>query len=294
MRRRNLALAILTSILAPAALAGESVDKSLAAPQDAVVSINNTRGEVTVRGWDQALVSVKGELDDLAQELVFVVEDGAVTIDVIMPRTNVNRGNGSDLVIKVPRGSRVRFSGVSTDISAENILGGMKIESVSGAIKARHIMPQLMLSAVSGDIAVAQVGGRLSASTISGDLQVKATATNVKVDTVSGSLVVELEAFDTLAARTISGRMDVSGDLNPGGELDMSTVSGEIYLALQPGLNAKVDINGAVGSDIENDYNDVRPTTSLPSQQRLRTVLGDGSAHVSVRAVAADITFRQR
>ena len=73
MRRRNLALAILTSILAPAALAGESVDKSLAAPQDAVVSINNTRGEVTVRGWDQALVSVKGELDDLAQELVFVV-----------------------------------------------------------------------------------------------------------------------------------------------------------------------------------------------------------------------------
>ena len=294
MRRRNLALAILTSILAPAALAGESVDKSLAAPQDAVVSINNTRGEVTVRGWDQALVSVKGELDDLAQELVFVVEDGAVTIDVIMPRTNVNRGNGSDLVIKVPQGSRVRFSGVSTDISAENILGGRKIESGSGAIKARHIMPQLMLNAVSGDIAVEQVGGRLSASTISGGLQGKATATNVKVDTVSGSLVVELEAFDTLAARTISGRMDVSGDLNPGGELDMSTVSGEIYLAVQPGLDGKVDINGAQGSDIENDYKDVRPTTSFPSQQRLRTVLGDGSAHVSVRAVAADITFRQR
>jgi len=294
MHRRNLALAILTTFLAPAALAGESVDRSLAAPLDAVISISNTRGDVTVTGWDQATVAIKGELDDLAEELVFVVEDKNVTIDVIMPRQNVNRGNGSDLDIKVPQGSRVRFSGVSTDIRVENISGGMKIESVSGDIKARQIMPQLMLNAVSGNIEVEQVGGRLSASTISGDLQVKANATDVKVDTVSGDLTVMLEAFDSLAARTISGEMDISGELNSAGEVDLSTVSGDVRLALQSGLNARIDINGGIGSDIDNDYNDAQAERSFLSQQRLKTVIGDGSAHVAVRAVSADITFKQR
>jgi DUF4097 and DUF4098 domain-containing protein YvlB len=294
MHRRNLALAILTTFLAPAALAGESVDRSLAAPLDAVISISNTRGDVTVTGWDQANVAIKGELDDLAEELVFVVEDKNVTIDVIMPRQNVNRGNGSDLDIKVPQGSRVRFSGVSTDIRVENISGGMKIESVSGDIKARQIMPQLMLNAVSGNIEVEQVGGRLSASTISGDLQVKANATDVKVDTVSGDLTVMLEAFDSLAARTISGEMDISGELNSAGEVDLSTVSGDVRLALQSGLNARIDINGGIGSDIDNDYNDAQAERSFLSQQRLKTVIGDGSAHVAVRAVSADITIKQR
>ncbi|MBQ60632.1 MAG: hypothetical protein CMQ19_01010 [Gammaproteobacteria bacterium] len=56
-----------------AAFAGDDVDKTLAVPSNGLVKIVNTRGEIEIIGWDKDEIHVAGELDDLAEELVFEV-----------------------------------------------------------------------------------------------------------------------------------------------------------------------------------------------------------------------------
>ena len=56
------------------AVAGESVDESLSASEFGIVEIINTRGTIKIEGWDNDEIHVEGELDDLAEELIFKVD----------------------------------------------------------------------------------------------------------------------------------------------------------------------------------------------------------------------------
>jgi len=182
LEKRLLLILLLNSGWASNANAGDAIDTSLAVPATAVISINNTRGAVAIIGWDQAQVSIKGELDDLAEALVFDADEGLIVVDVKMPRQDLNWGNGSDLTIQVPHSSRVKFVGVSSEVEIENVLGGVQLQSISGDLRARKIEGQLIMNTVSGDIIIEGVAGSVLASTISGDLALSVTATDVRLD----------------------------------------------------------------------------------------------------------------
>lgn len=293
LEKRLLLILLLNSGWASNASAGDAIDTSLAVPATAVISINNTRGAVAIIGWDQAQVSIKGELDDLAEALVFGADEGLIVVDVKMPRQDLNWGNGSDLTIQVPHSSRVKFVGVSSEVKIESVRGGVQLQSISGDLRARKIEGQLIMNNVSGDIIIEDVAGSVLASTISGDLALSVTATEVRLDTVSGDLVIEMAAIDHLAARSVSGRMEVVGELNPAGQIDLSSVSGDIRLGLQSGLNATVDLDGGMSGAIENRLSKLEAQTHFPARQRLNAVFGDGKGRVSVRTVSADIKLEE-
>lgn len=149
------------------------------------------------------------------------------------------------------------------------------------------------MNTVSGDIIIEDVAGSVLASTISGDLALSVTATEVRLDTVSGDLVLEMATVDQLAARSVSGSMEIIGKLNPAGQIDLSSVSGDIRLGLQSGLNATVDLDGGMSGAIENRLNELEAKTHFPARQRLNAVFGDGKGRVSVRTVSADITLEE-
>ena len=92
MKTKTLLLVIYACLSCLTARAGEQVDESRSIPGDAIVSIGVTRGEVRISGWDEPRVSVKGELDDLAEALVFEVTGRDVWIKVVLPNKNVNWG----------------------------------------------------------------------------------------------------------------------------------------------------------------------------------------------------------
>lgn len=62
-------------------LAGDEVGQTLGASRDALVSINNIRGDVVIEAWERADVEISGELDDPSEGIVFSVEGRQVTID---------------------------------------------------------------------------------------------------------------------------------------------------------------------------------------------------------------------
>lgn len=271
------------------ALAGEKVDQSLAVPNDAVIQIENTRGKVAIAGWDKSEVEVVGELDDLAEKLIFEVDDKHVLIKVKIPQKNVNWGDGSDLRIRVPEGSRLGFNGVSSDVELKGVTGGASLRTVSGDIEISNVTNQLIANSVSGDIKVSGATGKVQFSTISGDMDLTMTTRQLRLDTVSGDVDVRLSDFSDLSAESVSGELTIDGKLATQGRVEISSVSGDVNLKLAEPVNARLNVRTGIGGDITNDINDDQPRDLFPGQQELKTTAGDGSGNISIRTVTADV-----
>ncbi|XOV89898.1 MAG: DUF4097 domain-containing protein [Pseudomonadota bacterium] len=285
---------LMTSLggLIGAASAGEPVDRQASVNADPVVRILNTRGDVEIVGTGENLVTVTGELDDLAESLIFDADQDRVLIEVKMPKRDVNWGDGSDLRIRVPRASRVSFEGVSTDLEVREVQGGAQLRTVSGDIQLRDMSGRLVVNSVSGDIEIAGSEGRTSVSSISGDLDIKMNGVELDFETVSGDVDIEMTDITRLTGRSVSGEVDVNGRLIGKGEIDLNSVSGDIGLQLSEPVNASLRIKSGIGGDIRNGLTDESPRDVFPSQQELVTIVGDGSGTIRVGTVSADVRLK--
>ncbi|HJN52196.1 MAG: DUF4097 family beta strand repeat-containing protein [Pseudomonadales bacterium] len=274
----------------PAALqAGDEVDQQRTVSSDGVVEIQNTRGAVKITGWEEDVVRISGELDDLATGLTFEVEDGVTLIRVDMPKRDINHGDGSDLHIRVPRRSRVEFDGVSTDVVVSEIAGGTGVHSVSGDVRALRLDNRIRIKSVSGEVDVGQATGKIRVSTVSGDMHLDLDTSEIAVDAVSGEVRLRLGDFDRLTVSTVSGDQDVAGHLNDSGHVSMRSVNGEMSLRFSDKVNAQIDVKTGPGGDISNHMTADEPEDVFPVQMKLRTTLGDGSGTVTMNTVNGDI-----
>ena len=84
------------------------------------------------------------------EELEFENYGVRTVVKVILPeRRNVKKGHAK-LEIRVPRGSRVEAEGVSADVSADDVRGGLVLSSVSGDIEISGEPEQVRGESVSG------------------------------------------------------------------------------------------------------------------------------------------------
>jgi len=282
-------LALILIGMAVTASAGEEVDLAEAAAPDGLVKIVNVRGDIRIEGWDREEITVKGELDDLAEELIFTVNGRKALIEVKMPRRNVNWGDGSDLEIRLPFHSRVDFEGVSSEVSVIDVQGGLRVKSVSGDIDADQIGDRMLISSVSGRIKLEECKGTLRASTVSGDLSVDAHTGAVDLESVSGEIDLKTAANDKLHVRSVSGEIEIEARLEQGTGVDINSVSGDVDLEIVGDVNAHFDLDAGMGGEISNELSDATVETSFMGRERLTTSIGDGDSRVMIRTVSADI-----
>lgn len=294
MHMKTCATAFITSLLMTTPLyvtAGEEVDERRSVSGRGVVEIHNIRGEVEISGWNKDEVHISGELDDLAEELIFEVDGEFTLIRVKMPTRNISWGDGSDLEIRIPVKSRVDFNGVSTDLKLTNIEGGTAIHSVSGDIRADHIAKRILINSVSGNVEVDDATGKVKITTVSGDLKLDLSSTEVSVNTVSGEIDMDLAEFDSLMVSTVSGELEISGHLNDSGSISINSVSGDIDLRLTRPVNARIDAKAGPGGDIDNDMTEDEPRDIFPAQMELKSIAGDGSGSIRIKTVTGDISL---
>ena len=312
IRKLTLAIALATSplILTPA-MAGERVAETRDAAPDGFVRVTLVRGELDIQGWDKNQIEVRGELDDKAEEFIFDVSRGDAIIEVKLPRDlGWNSGDASDLTIRVPRGSNVDISGVSTDIRVVDIDGGLDIGGVSGDLDIRSIRDRIDVTTVSGDLNVQDVSGRISLKAVSGDIDVRGGQGDFRLHTVSGdvlgrglqgidfeleSVSGDLELIDTdyaeVRGHTVSGDVDIAGKLARGGTVELDTVSGSIRLEFVEPINARFELETASGS-IRNRVTGDKPQTSrYVRDETLRFVAGSGEGEVIISSRSGDIVI---
>ncbi len=301
-------LPIVFAVSAPMAVASDRVDITQDASADGFVRITLVRGDLEIEGWNRNQVQVKGELDDQTEEFIFDVSGGDTVIEVKLPRNiGWNSGTASDLEIKVPVGSNVDVSGVSTDIRIANIEGGLEIGGVSGNIDIRDIQDRVDATTVSGDLEVRDIAGRISLKAVSGDIDVEKANGDFRMATVSGDVVgrdlvgeFDLESvsgdielmggkFSGIEGHTVSGDVDVSSEMEKGSTIELDTVSGTVRIEFVGKIDAEFDLETSSGSIRNRITSDRAETSKYVRDETLRFVVGNGDGEVIVSSRSGDI-----
>jgi DUF4097 and DUF4098 domain-containing protein YvlB len=246
-----------------AAWAQTPIDQTKPAKPDGRVSIDNVSGSITVMGWDQASVQVKGTLGANTEPLVFEVSDGTTRIAVKPKRSSRNSGDGV-LTIRVPKQSRVEVDTVSAEIHAKDLAGAVDLHTVSGEVTA---------SGITGDISLESVSGKVQAEAGSRTLRCSSVSGNVQI-TGKSPLRVEMES--------VSGDLGYDGGLGKGGELKAETVSGPIEIRFPASVSAEFDVStfsGSISSDLPAPLN-LKKDGPVGKNASFRTGGGDGRVRV--------------
>jgi len=309
-RQLLIAMGVLSGSLAYAEQ--QSVDESVNVEPDGVVRIYVVRGDINVHGWNKDQVEVRGLLDEELEEFIFEVDGDETNIRVRIPRNTRGgwgRKNETELVIRIPEMSKVEFSGVSTDIDIDDVKGSVEVGVVSGDVDLDGGSERIILQTVSGEIELRNATGRIRVRTVSGDVESYNTSGDSSYGSVSGRLVVEdggkelqLETvsgdieviranFISISGHSVSGDIDIRGEMMAGGSIDFDNVSGTIRLKLDGDINSKFDLETGSGSIRNRLTNDKPKVSKYVRDQRLRFEVGNGDGEVVLSTRSGDINI---
>lgn len=143
------------------------------------------------------------------------------------------------------------------DLVACRDLVDVDVASASGNVELETVLGALTVRTASGNLRALDVRGVLGAKTVSGDVRVQRTSGPLSVQSVSGDV-------DICAAGLQEARIN--------------TVSGDVRVAVSPGLVVDVDattVSGDLSSDITLDANAQPGVTTESLRLTVRTVSGD-------------------
>ena len=174
-----------------------------------------------------------------------------------------------DFDITVPRGAHIDATTVSGDLDLRGTRGPVEIQSVSGDVTLSDVQGPIRLKTVSGDASCSGFAGAIEANSVSGDLTLDRCR-------IRGCDIV-----------TVSGDVEVTGDLDAGRDHRLKTISGDVALAL---IGESYDIRfKTMSGDL-----DCRLTAEVTGEGRRdkHVVVGGGGAQVTVKTVSGDLRLR--
>jgi DUF4097 and DUF4098 domain-containing protein YvlB len=251
---------------------------SATGPIEADISLS--AGNVTLMAAEAETVTVSllpqhgagGRAERLIADTEVSFEGGTLTVHV--PRRVQLRGDAAlDLTIELPAGSAVTARTASADLKATGELGALDVHTASGDVTADRVLGNASLVTASGDGRLQDAAGDVSVSTASGDALVARVGGDFTAKTASGDVRIG-QAGRSAEVKTASG--DVRIDAITAGRADVTSMSGDVAIAVPPGTGVFLDlssISGRVRSDLDPDAG------------------GDGEASLTVRcnSVSGDI-----
>lgn len=182
-------------------------------------------------------------------------EDGRLSVRVAKG-THLRGHTPLELTISLPEGSSVMPQTASADVSCSGELGALDGHTASGDVTADRVTGAVSLATASGDVRLTDVAGDVSVSTASGDTTIMRIVGGLIAKTASGDLRIG-QAGRSAEVKTASG--DVRIDSIAAGRADVTTVSGDVALAVPPGTGVYLDlssISGHVRSELDPDSGD--------------------------------------
>jgi DUF4097 and DUF4098 domain-containing protein YvlB len=271
-------------LLASPSLARD-VDQTQDASADGKVEIFNLAGEIIIVGWDRSEIQVSGDIGDDAEDFIFERSGNLTTIKVKVPdRHHGHVDVSSDLLIRVPKGSSIDVSGVSSDISSKGVEGEQDLQSVSGDIETQIFGSDVDAETVSGDV-VAEGSNKDNESkleSVSGDVTAENLAGEIKAGSVSGDLEITNGSFSRAKIETVNGDITHEAALQSGGKLEIETVNGSVDVMFVGTVSAEFEIETFNGR-IRNCFGpDAERTSKYAPGWELSFTEGGGEGRVSI------------
>ena len=271
--------------------AGERIDRSIDVGASGEVTIDVRRGTVKVEGTDTQQVSVAGTRDDSSTAFVFERDGDAVRIEDRVP--DHTRGDGTDIVVKIPRSYELRVNLVSADLDVVDVVGRGRLSTVSGSIQG-STLGNAALHTVSGDVKLAANGDELEVETVSGDIDARVAAKSLDAKTVSGDIDLDDHGpIGRARISTVSGDVRFATTLDGDADVTAASVSGDVTIALRSPIDARIRLDAGPGGSITNR---LPGATAQPAKrgmsERLELTLGSGKGDLGLTTMSGTLTLK--
>jgi len=223
------------------------------------LEIRNISGPILVEGWDRGYVQVhyikraRSEVFLEQFEIRIEPQGGTLSVRPIYKKIPGSPFGSVSFDVKIPSSvERIRANNISGTIDVENVPAGIaqELETVSGRIRSER-------------------SGELAASSVSGSIDFAFRGKNLDLHSTSGR---------------IEGR--ILG-LEPGGSVQIDTISGGVRLEVFPALDATLKL-GSVSGSISCDF-PVQITEQ--KRNRLEGSVGEGTVPFEVKTVSGRISL---
>lgn len=296
-------LTLLPLLLATGSVLAAGIDQTRPLSATGQVEVENLKGRIQVRTWDQPEVRIGGTLGSGVERLDVSGDHERLTIKVVYPGEGGwfrgwgggGRSEPSDIRITLPAGASLDARGVSADIDIEGVAGArLRAGTVSGRVNASGSPGEAEIESVSGDLRLVLEGSQVKASTVSGAVRIEGRPEGqLAIETVSGGIELDAGQVRRLSAETVSGRMRLDiGALAPGGRINAESLSGQIELSLPADTSARVQVSTFSGS-IQSDVGEVQRASRGPGA-RLEARMGEGEGEVQLESFSGGVRIRTR
>lgn len=255
------------------------MNQTFLTPDPIVIEIRNAAGEVTIAldesattttvAVDQLPGAGAGILDDLmatfrrepvsapsADRLADVrvdlrMQDGGGTV-LIVDTDPARSGWRSGFAVRItaPAGSGVRAQTQSADLRTTGRVDRLDLRTASGDVQADRVERGSLVQTASGNIRIAEIGADAELRSASGDITVDRCGGSLSVHSTSGDVRIERPAQQVFV-RAVSGDIRVSDAMT--GEMQLTSVSGDIEIGVHAGSLARIDLS-TVSGDTRNEF----------------------------------------
>jgi putative adhesin len=206
----------------------------------------------------------------------FQITTGSDSLElVVRTRFNItfqigNLGNGgpsAELIVELPRGTRVAVDTASADVSATGLTGPGRYRTASG------------------DLIIQDAGGNLEIEAVSADVRVEAIAPiEIVGRTISGDAVIRAPRLNRFEMNTTSGDIRVDADLSGKGPYAIKSISGDVTLVARGGI--QVD-----ASTVTGDLESAVPHRNESGPGRKVLIVGKPTATLTFKSVSGDLSI---
>lgn len=196
-------------------------------PANAVVQIENPRGDVSITAGDGNSVQVQAHQvafansDDAARK-IFDAEQAHVTVsgNTVLVKSESNSSGRLNIAVTVPKTAKVSVNSGHGDVTAAGLGSGVTITSNHGDVH---------LSTIQGSVQVhfANDRGDLSAHEVDGDLTADGNCNDVTFSEIKGKVTLSGEIFGDVHMEHIAGPLHLHTSVT---ELQVATLPGDMTL----------------------------------------------------------------
>lgn len=226
-------------------------------PIDLVIHL--LAGDVTVTAEPTELITVsldssqRGDAGNRRAAGVRVEHQNG-RLEIIEPKRSgfILRHDASlKLAVTVPTGSRCEMDTAAAAVTCRGELGSLRAKNGSGDISAATVTGPAELRTASGNVRVDDAGDRVSVHTGAGNIELGHAGGDVVAEAATGDIKIGY-AGASATARTSSGNVRITSIRS--GHADVTTVVGNVYVGVPPGIGVYLDlasVTGRVSSDLQ-------------------------------------------
>ncbi|MGB6974657.1 MAG: DUF4097 family beta strand repeat-containing protein [Terracidiphilus sp.] len=198
-----------------------------AVPANAVVQIQNARGDVSVAVGDGPNLTVQAhemayaESDDKAKKVFdAIAAHVTVTGNSVQVKSEGNDRGRVNLTVTVPKSALVTVNSGRGDVTAAGLTGGATITTSHGDVR---------LSAINGPVQVHFDGGRgdFAAHQVNGDVTADGNCNDVTLSEIKGKVSMNGDISGDVHLETITGPIHMHTSVT---EMDVASLPGDLTL----------------------------------------------------------------